>query len=424
MSKRILLSVALSVLSIKVCFSQVYTEKQTRHRFAQLTLGLDVEASFGGNTKYRDNAGNINDIHLQSSYKPRFVIGGTHFWGHADFLIAIPFYDPLMKEQNQEIQYSRGVETAFKYYPWRIEHHKFRPFIGVSMTPVYFEQVNKNVDFGNGPELNRIAFPILTGVTYNNKNHLLEMGMAWDYSNRNDYYINPTTQVNISSPPIYLNLSYKYMLETTLSAEKGWESGQTETITEQLASQNKLNGFYVGIGLSSAFWLGKSSYNTIERSFVERYGESLMPDFGIGYYFHQPDVNIALGYRGYGTSTNAYGVAQMLKRKSLIFEATKYLFDYHGFVPFVGPSLSYENLNFKESFENQETHDVTNNKIGYSITFGWDIRPNRIQNWILRTNLRWFPNLNLEVDDTKDLSFNNLEFNFIQLIIYPNRMVN
>lgn len=66
--------------------------------------------------------------------------------------------------------------------------------------------------------------------------------------------------------------------------------------------------------------------------------------------------------------------------------------------------------------------DVNENKIAYGLTFGWDIRPNNIQSWILRTNLRWYPNLAIELDQNSKVSFDNLEFNFIQLIIYPNRM--
>ena len=69
------------------------------------------------------------------------------------------------------------------------------------------------------------------------------------------------------------------------------------------------------------------------------------------------------------------------------------------------------------------TFDVEDRKMGYGLTFGWDIRPNRIQSWILRTNLRWYPNLFLEVESNSKVSFDNLEFNFIQLIIYPNRMI-
>ncbi|MEL7362741.1 MAG: hypothetical protein AAFN13_11770, partial [Bacteroidota bacterium] len=132
--------------------------------------------------------------------------------------------------------------------------------------------------------------------------------------------------------------------------------------------------------------------------------------------------NIGLAYRGYGTSTNAYGTTQSLRRRSVVFEVTKYLFDYHGFLPFVGPAVSYERLSFEEAFEQQRTADVDEEQVGYGLTFGWDIRPNRLQSWILRTNLRWYPTLSLSVAEDQDIAFSNIEFNFIQLILYPNRI--
>jgi hypothetical protein len=198
---------------------------------------------------------------------------------------------------------------------------------------------------------------------------------------------------------------------------------EPKEVTDILAERGRLNGLYIGAGISSAFWLKQSEYNVAARPYINKYSTSIMPDFTLGYYLHRPDLNLAIGYRGYGASTNTYGAVQQLNRKSLLFEATKYLFDYHGFVPFIGPTISYENLSFKENFEGQRTFDVEEIKFGYGLTFGWDIRPNRIQSWILRTNLRWYPNLFLEVEPNTKVSFDNLEFNFIQLIIYPNRMI-
>jgi len=408
---------------VQSLFSQVYTEKQSRHRFAQLNMGLDIEASFGGKTKFLNSSGVVSQTDLAATFSPRFLIGGTHFWGHADFYIAIPLASQTIKKENQEIVSIRGVETVFKYYPWRIEHHKIRPFIGTSIAPFYFEQRNNNFDYRNGPELNSTSFPLLGGFTFNSEQHLLELGVAWNYANKKDYYIARNQVESITSPPIYATLSYRFILETTLSAEKDWESGRTTEITTILANQKRLNGFYLGAGMSSAFWLTKSSYNENNRPYIEKYSTSLMPDFSLGYYLHQPDISFAMGYRGYGSSTNSYGVIQQVNRKSFVFEATKFLFDYHGFVPFIGPNISKENLSFLESFEGQRTIDVSENKLGWGLTFGWDIRPNRITSWILRTNLRWSPNLFLEVEPNAKISFNNLEFNFIQLIVYPNRMI-
>lgn len=415
-----------SIFILLICnpaYSQVYTEKRTRHRFAQLNPGVDFQSSFGGSTKYVDQQGNTQTLNLTSSYVPRLLIGGTHFWGHADFYIAIPLFSSTLNKNNQEITALRGVETVFKYYPLRIQNNKIRPYIGTSLAPFYFEQRNNNFQYRSGPELNRTSFPLHGGLTFNSKNHLIELGIAWNYQNQQDYYVSRSQIEKINTPPVYATLSYRYMLETTLSAEKNWESGRTKVVTDILAERGRLNGFYLGAGISSAFWLKQSEYNKATRPYINKYSTSIMPDFALGYYLHKPDLNLAIGYRGYGTSTNTYGVIQQLNRKSFLFEATKYLFDYHGFVPFVGPTISYENLSFNESFEGQNTFDVNEKKLGYGLTFGWDIRPNRIQSWILRTNLRWYPNLFLEVEPNSKVSFDNLEFNFIQLIIYPNRMI-
>lgn len=420
--KNTIQTLILLILSSQIVISQAYINKQSRHRFAQLSMGVDVETNFGGIAKYLNENGEINTLDLPSTYTPRLLIGGTHFWGHADFYIAIPLLRTQFEENNQVIQYLRGVETVFKYYPWRIESDRIIPYLGFSIAPFYYEQSNNNIDYGNGPELNHTNFPLLGGITYNSGNHLFEFGVAWNYTNKQDYYINQTTKENIITPPVYMNFSYRYLLETTLSAEQDWESGRTKEITEKLATQNKLDGFYLGAGLSSAFWLGKNSYNENEKPYIESYTTSIMPDFTLGYYLHNTDLNIALGYRDYATSTNTYGTYQSLNRQSVVLELTKFLFDYHGFVPFVGPSVSYENLSFEEKILGNTTYDISDDKIGYGLTFGWDIRPNRIQSWLLRTNLRWFPSMEVDINNNSTVSFNNLEFNFIQLIIYPDRM--
>ncbi|MEM1323021.1 MAG: hypothetical protein AAGG75_22335 [Bacteroidota bacterium] len=420
--KRIMLLVWALWAIIPTGNAQVYVEKQTRHRFAQLNLGLGHQFSIGGQTRYLNTDGGLTPLDFNSFHSPRLLIGGTHFWGHADFYIAIPLVNPDFTSANQEVTALTGVETVFKYYPWRIQHQRIAPYLGLSLAPFYYEQKNGNLDFGNGPELNRTTLPLLAGLTYNYNNHLVELGLMWNYNNDHTYYIAREVPVEVELPPIYFNISYRYMIETTLSAERGWESGRTKEVTQKMEAAKRLNAFYFGGGLSSAFWIKESNYNTNTRPYLERLSTSIMPDFTIGYYLHKPDMNIALSYRGYGSSTNGYGAVQQFKRRSLVLEATKVLFDYHGFVPFLGPAISYERLSFEESFEGQRTLDIVDNKWAYGLTFGWDIRPNRLQSWILRTNLRWFPDLQLAVADGQTVSFNTIEFNFIQMIIYPGRM--
>ena len=413
----------LFTFTIPTLSAQIYLDHHTRHRFAQLNLGLDLQFNTQDTTHYFDAEDQIQELNLPTLFTPRFLIGGTHFWGHADFYISIPWYVPTFSEANQQIQFSSSVETVFKYYPLPIRQKGIRPFIGFSIAPFQYRQDNKNFTYGSGPELTHTSLPLLTGLTYHHHNQLLEARLMWNYANKQEYYIDCITEVDVGTPPLYIDISYRFILETTISAEADWESGQTAMTTTTLAQQGKLNGFYIGAGMSSAFWTGKSSYNEAVRPYISPYPISLMPDFTLGYYFHKPDINMDLAYRGYSTSTDTYGAVQDLKRRSLGLEATKFLFDYHGFVPFVGPVISYEKLFFTEHFEDQLTYDLSDEKIAYGLTFGWDIRPNRLQSFIIRTNLRWYPDLDLKVDDDTSISFNAIEFNFIQLVVYLNRIL-
>ena len=96
--------------------------------------------------------------------------------------------------------------------------------------------------------------------------------------------------------------------------------------------------------------------------------------------------------------------------------------DYHGFSPFIGGGVSYENLRLRETDFGTEITDLTQNKWTPMITFGWDIRPSRKGDfWLLRANLRYAPNLSIDHLD-KALSLEHLEFNFIQFVLYPQRM--
>jgi hypothetical protein len=50
------------------------------------------------------------------------------------------------------------------------------------------------------------------------------------------------------------------------------------------------------------------------------------------------------------------------------------------------------------------------------LVVGWDIQPSRTQPIVLRTNLRYAPNLALDLPGGTRGSFSHLEFNFIQVV--------
>lgn len=394
--------------------AQPYLEKQSRHRFAQLNLGLDIQYSAAAQGSWLLN-GVTTQQRMDGHFRPRILIGGTHFWGHADFLLAIPLGRPIFSEQDRHFISYSGVETAFKYYPWRMRSGKIRPFTGVSLMTWYYEQRQGSDLAGNGPELHVVGLPLSIGLNYMHKNQMVELGFLWNHQNKQQYALSPNQFAPVSLSPWSVGISWRWLLETTLSAEKGWESGRTAAVTDKLAENGQLDGWFVGAGFSSVFWLDNSTRNEQLYPFINRPGTSLMPDFSLGYYWHRTDAQLNLSYRAYATATQAYGVQQALRRRSLGLEFTKMLFDYHGFVPFVGPILSREQLMLEENIGNYNAEEFL---WAAGLTFGWDIRPDRLQRFVLRTNLRWYPALELK---SANASFKALEFNFIQLVVYPQR---
>jgi hypothetical protein len=394
--------------------AQPYVEGgKTRHRFAQVNLGLDQRLFFGKGSKSAsiNPFGKMEEFELNNQLETRLIIGGTHFWGHADFYIAIPVLS-LGKSG-----FSTGVETGGKYFPWRIKQNKLRPYLGMALLPTRFQQ-------GSGADLIRFKYPLTTGAVYNYKNNLFELGLGYHYSNANEYYINEFKAYQINTQAFWVSLGCKIMFDGTLSAEKHWQSGKTKILTDTLAALNRLNGFTLALGPSSAFFLKPSSHNKEVAPFVDNHKSfSIFPDFGIGYYFHQPDLQFNLSYRFMNNQIKAYDFRQIAKRKSLSFETFKFISDYHGFAVFVGPVLSYEWLIIDEVNHQQQVTSARFYGLKPGIVFGWDIRPNRLQSWYIRTNLRYFPNMGVEMPGDKNIPFDMLEFNFFQLVVFPGRLI-
>lgn len=392
--------------------AQVYVEGgKTRHRFAQLNFGLDYRFFTNSSTRAFEvsPSNNLEQFKINNLHETRLIIGGTHFWGHADFFIAIPV--AYFGASN----FKTHVETGAKIFPWRIEKKKIRPYFGASWLPSSYQQ-------NQGASHWRSRFPITCGLVYQHNNHLLDLGFGIMAKNEFQYYISETRRAQINAHKFWFSIGYKYSLEATLGAEKDWNSGRTQKLTDTLASLKRLNGLTVAVGLSSASFTRQSRHLQSIAPYADQHkAANIFAEFGIGYYLHQPDIQFNLAYRTVKSEIEAYQFQQNIKRNALSLEAFKFLFDYHGFVPFLGSSISYETLRVNEI--HQGTNSVsTFSGIRPGLTFGWDIRPNRIQSWYLRTNLRYFPNLQVLMPTEEYMRFDQLEFNFIQLVLFPGRM--
>lgn len=126
-------------------------------------------------------------------------------------------------------------------------------------------------------------------------------------------------------------------------------------------------------------------------------------------------MNVGVSFRTLGDRLTGFNTEIRLRRYSFMLETYKNLFNWLGFVPFVGVTGSVENLRANvNGTEYQET------KPALGLIFGWDIRVTKTGTSLLRTNLRWIPDLHLEIEGDK-MMFDHLEFNFIQWVQFIGR---
>lgn len=367
--------------------AQPYAEKQSRHRFAQTYLGL-----FGD---WQNPA---------ATQRAGLQIGGLHFWGHADFRVEIP----LWRSNDNGLQ--PQIATQFKYYPWAIRENKIRPYLGLAWQPTHYRE-------SGGPELLQHRFPVLAGLTFNLRSWLLGLNLNWQKNRLWDYPLAGEGTVRRKPESLSLGLSFNYYFDTSLSAEENWESGRSAWLADTLGRMGLLNSWTIGLGLSSAFYLRQYPAPASVPHLKDPGRSGLLPDLSLGYYWHKPDLQLQGSYRYFNREQEAYGDALRHRRHSLALETYAFFGDYHGFVPFVGGGASVNWL--KRSFEGALTSCENLTALLPQLTLGWDIRPNRLQKFYLRTHLRYtFSTSELT---SRNWSVANFEMNFIQLVLLLDR---
>jgi len=214
------------------------TGGNTRHRFAQTTMGIEnrIYLNYASESSSFNSSGAIEKFKLKNQDEVRLIIGATHFWGHADFYVAFPI------TSIGKSGFETEIELGAKYFPWRIESGKIRPYIGSAIITGQYNQ-------DNGASQIRNLYPITGGFVFDYKNHLFELGAGFIFNNKENYYINPYTSIQIKTQPFWISLSYKFMLDLTLSQEKDWLSGKTKKLTDSLTPKHRLDGITIAIGI-------------------------------------------------------------------------------------------------------------------------------------------------------------------------------
>ena len=398
-------------------YSHEYLDKSTR--FAWLTYGGDLNYLNGGNTQQLIN-GIKQTTDFGSTLTPRLTIGGIHFWGHADFYVTFPLsFLTLQDIPNglDGLEIYQGVETGLRLYPIKLQPQKLSPFLGISFRRFRFSQKSESITSENGvPAFGRFIYPIQFGLTYTtNKWHISASGY-YNYQNEFEYFISPIEKAMVDLNPISFNLSLLRYIDSDRHLRAPKAVAQINKDYETLREENLLSSWFFGIGPSAALQVAKSPFLKEEFPFFyDDYSATILMDISLGRYFHQIDANANLTYRTYGDRYEGFDTEIKTRRHSIGIESVKYFFNYLGFVPFAGPILSYEKLHASVNGTN-----YNDDKLALGITFGWDIRVTKTGTSLLRTNLRYYPNLSMDIEGEK-MMFNHLEFNFIQWVQFIGR---
>ena len=424
-----ILSALISITQAPIATAQT-AEKDTtaaslkrRTSFAKSYFGADVLTLGGGSTHYM-NQDNIETTRFGSHSNARVLLGGTHFWGHADFYVAIPVaaLNRVATGDLQKVAYIQGVETGFRVFPWALDAGQVRPFVGVSFKGMSYAQVNNDPDinYRSVPTVAKMVFPYQAGLTYSGKQFLVQAGVNYQRKTRYRYPLSRTEYGDLKLSPWSFNLGMSYLINTNGGLGSARGARVVKSRMAKLEATNRFDSWYVGIGPSGTFEISKSEYVQDKYPYLEQSSPgTLVPDIAAGRYFHRLDMNLGVSYRGLRYGSNGYNTSLSYQRRSYTLEGYKFLGDYHGFVPFVGPTLAFEDLKFTDRNDDNEVQ-FGKKKVALGLIFGWDIRITRSETWLLRTNLRYTPNLHLKAEEKK-VMFDQMEFNFIQFVWFPSR---
>ena len=388
-----------------------------RHAFAKSYWGVSLHGVPAMSVGIFEAEGESSQTFDRSAFvSPAVNIGATHFWGHADFYVAINTV-PLKTEEDDIVnRIGMGTFTGLRAYPWAVGDNKVRPYLGYKFSPWRYRQGDTQ---GTSYKTTRIKGMVDAGLGLATEHGYFTLDVSKLLRPDFETYLTRTDANPDRWPGWTVSVGLNLSLETTSVAA----NPVNKALNKELPQSNG-KGFFLAVGPSSAFPVASSSYITEERPYLDDQSFPIIfPDVALGWHFTNADAVMAVSQRAMTQKRSAYDFEQVISRNSTILEAYKFLGDYHGFVPYLGVGVSRERIDLEEWDAGDEITDVSYDPTPWHVVFGWDIRPSEKGDfWVLRTNLRIPPMLQLDHGrDNHKLSLQHMEFNFIQLVVYPQR---
>ena len=387
-----------------------------RHKFAKTYFGISNYFSTNLTSgSFIDTNQNTEPFERNGFVSPAINIGATHFWGYADLYVSINTTNINFNEGLIKNDFRLGTFTGLRVYPSASKENTIRPYIGYKFSPFRYKQ--KNIQ-GQEFKFTQVKSVLDVGLGIQLPNFYVTIEYGKVVNPEFNSFLSRTVTNPDRFPSNIFQLGLNYTIETTKKASK-----QPNKLANALFSKSNNWGLFFALGPSSSFPVVSSDHIVKAYPFLDdKSFPIIFPDASIGYHFLKLDLITAFSFRPINQKRKAYAFEQTIKRRSMNLEAYKFLFDFHGFVPYLGIGLGFEKIKLTEIDNSVIVVSKLENKLSPSLVFGWDIRPSvKGDWWILRTNLRYFPFLYLE-NSAGNLSLQHLEFNFIQFVLYPQKL--
>ena len=264
-------------LSLFLPFLFSVNAQRNRYRFAETYFGFEGEFVSENTTfSYFNKDGVRKNEKVASTLSPRILIGGTHFWGHADFYISIPIVN-LKLNGSKALNYNNDVLTGFRVLPFQLKNKTLRPFLGIGLN-------GKSLEIENGPFYTNWQCFLEGGINYRFANKII--GLELRYFPKSNYQaaISRTDFESIQLSPLSFSISYKKALDFTAGYARESSKRYMKRVYEKAEETGAYSAFSFGFGLSALIPLGKTELASRKPFFNDEIEGDVTIDLGVGYY--------------------------------------------------------------------------------------------------------------------------------------------
>ena len=429
-------------------------EQELKKPFAITTLGLDYHM-FMPSSEAKWAVPFLEDFDNQpapSLGSLNLVIGGLHFFDRADLYFSLPLValtEALGGYTNpkREVELSYLTVAGGKFYPMSLSRGTVRPYVSGGLASRTFTMTGRKALSDSLERDIAWVVPIGVGVTWRSDlNLLVDASLSYPLFDTmtahgdvapkplvDDAGKQTTRDVELGALTFTLGLRWARDTNGHINQEE-YRGDEAQRLARMMRTKSA-GGLTLAVGLSTRLAHNGSDYFDGHRPFLAgAYDEGFFPHATIGWYHFEWDAEVRAAWRMVSGDAMGYGATMETGRQGFFVEAIKMIdIGYFGFVPWIGIGFGYELLELKDSTTvtidtvtnatSQRTESWSDSKAVLSIPFGWDLRISPSSWWFLRTSLRWIPVAEVEVAKGVTYDFGGLEFDFIQFVMYPGRLM-